>query len=221
MGLSLRLVSDSGQMLNVTSQMFPKSLAIDVVLIPPDDVLTICRKINAELRNQDKRGFPFDATHWPHITLLQQYIPTAKLPEIFHVLKSIASNTPPLTLQVTHIHSEVFEGLKISGFEIAQTKDMLRLGLSVTDALEPWIASGDEHSWYRDPGETIRLGSLRWLEQFRNKTFAKHHPHITLGVGPTPTFQNLPIDFTASRLAVCHLGNFNTCRKILKEGSLR
>lgn len=55
------------------------------------------------------------------------------------------------------------------------------------------------------PGsEEIRLGKEDFL------------PHITLGKG-TLDAKAGETSFTASRLALCHLGNHCTCRKVLGE----
>ncbi|MBI4426027.1 MAG: 2'-5' RNA ligase family protein [Candidatus Kerfeldbacteria bacterium] len=196
----------------------PKSLAIDVVLLPPEDVMAKCRELNARLWEETKQGFRFDDTHLPHITLVQQYIRSADQPAVMTAITSIANNTRPITFDITKISAETFEGLNIFGFELSNPANFQRLQNILLAKLEPFVATGDENGWYRDSGESIRTGSLKWVDEFRTKS--SHHPHMTLGVGPTPVL-NEPFSFTASRLAVCHLGNFNTCRKILQEWRLQ
>ncbi len=43
----------------------------------------------------------------------------------------------------------------------------------------------------------------------------KESPHITLGYGQAKPPFSFPVAFAAARLALCHLGNHCTCRKVL------
>jgi hypothetical protein len=57
--------------------------------------------------------------------------------------------------------------------------------------------------------------TLFWINgYFKNSSFENFKPHITTGFGKIDSVV-LPIYFNASKLAICHLGNFCTCRKIL------
>jgi len=197
-----------------------KSHAIDVVLLPPEEVMSLCHEMNSSLWSQTHDGFRFDETHLPHISLVQQYVQQAALRDIVSVITSTVAATQALSLSATHTGSATIDGgLTVSGLEFGTSPELLRLHQSLMTALEPFVSTGDETAWYRDLGEHIRPGSLRWLKNYRrpNRQF---HPHITLGVGPAPTL-NQPLRFTVDRLALCHLGNFNTCRKILDEWRLK
>jgi len=62
--------------------------------------------------------------------------------------------------------------------------------------------------------EVVESTSL-WIRNYREKSsFANFSPHITIGYG---VIENgpFPVEFAASVLALCHLGNHCTCRKIL------
>jgi len=197
------------------------SIAIDIVLLPPDKVMQICKKINAKLWSQTKIGFPFDDTHLPHISLMQQYVKTNQLVEVGNVIELIASKTKSLSLKITGIETEEFDGSNVSSFEITKSAEILKLHESLLQAMELYSTTGDQKSWYQDPGEIIVDAILDYTNSFREKySHDKFQPHITLGFGPTPIF-NQPLSFTASRLAICRLGNNDTCRKILKEWVLK
>lgn len=68
----------------------------------------------------------------------------------------------------------------------------------------------------------IRPGSIEWVRNYRDKhSHGAYHPHITISVGGVPNVNlDFPISFVATRLALCHLGNGNTCRKILAKFTL-
>jgi hypothetical protein len=63
--------------------------------------------------------------------------------------------------------------------------------------------------------------TLYWISNYANyyEDPSLFHPHITVGFGETCKFQ-LPIDFTASKIALCHLGNYCTCRKVILSSEL-
>ncbi len=60
----------------------------------------------------------------------------------------------------------------------------------------------------------------KWVREFAEaSSFGHYYPHITLGQAK-PQQQPYEQAFTASRLALCHLGRTCTCRKILAEAEL-
>jgi hypothetical protein len=63
--------------------------------------------------------------------------------------------------------------------------------------------------------------TLDWIRTYPRKAgYERFDPHITIGYGQGPSDLSLPIPFTASQLALCHLGNHCTCRKVLAGVSL-
>jgi hypothetical protein len=71
-----------------------------------------------------------------------------------------------------------------------------------------------------DHDETINPDCFHWINDVETSFGANNFkPHITVGdLAPEPSV--FPLLFTASRLAICQLGNYNTCRKILFETKL-
>lgn len=53
--------------------------AIDILVNPDENTLERARAVNARLRQSVPSGFELDATHLPHITILQRYVRTADL----------------------------------------------------------------------------------------------------------------------------------------------
>ena len=61
----------------------------------------------------------------------------------------------------------------------------------------------------------VAESTLLWIKNFSTESsFEKFFPHITIGFGATKAL-DLPIEFAPVRLAMCHLGNHCTCKKIL------
>ena len=69
--------------------------------------------------------------------------------------------------------------------------------------------------------ENVDESTLLWIKNFpENSSFKKYYPHITLGHGQLKNFP-FPHEFTVTKLALCHLGNHCTCRKILASAALK
>ncbi|MEM1137453.1 MAG: hypothetical protein AAGI07_16555, partial [Bacteroidota bacterium] len=66
-------------------------------------------------------------------------------------------------------------------------------------------------------GNGCNESSINWVNQYISKhSFSNFSPHITLGIGQFKG-KFIPKESIAKRLAVCHLGNYCTCREILFE----
>jgi len=63
--------------------------AIDIALEPDATMVQHARADNARLLKDFPEGFALDATHHPHITMLQQFVRTADLDKVYNVVKEI------------------------------------------------------------------------------------------------------------------------------------
>src|SRR5271157_8681 len=57
--------------------------AIDIALEPDDIMIQHAQAANARLLQDFPKGFALDATHHPHISMLQQFVRTADLDEVY------------------------------------------------------------------------------------------------------------------------------------------
>src|SRR5205809_1113023 len=65
-----------------------------------------------------------------------------------------------------------------------------------------------------------RVRDVLWVAGYRLKSsFGSYTPHITLGHGGEPPWIE-PFSFEATTAAVCHLGRFCTCRRVLRQWTL-
>ena len=72
--------------------------------------------------------------------------------------------------------------------------------------------------FFLDYDEKFSEVSKFWIENYRKNHSDpnNYHPHISLKCRKAE-YKNFPIKFTASKLAICHLGNYCSCRKILSS----
>lgn len=186
-------------------------IAIDVALLPPEEVIAKAKKVNGQLWEQTRKGFRFDETHLPHITLVQMFVNESDLPAVQETIDLLIPKLPSPIVTVAHINLYYGEPpLIISGWDIENDPALPRLHSSLLSALEAFSTAGSDRSYLLDSGETVREGVLEYTRTFRDQhSMDKYVPHITLGVGTTPEI-NKPFSFTITRLAVCQLGNFGT-----------
>ncbi|MFH0829410.1 MAG: 2'-5' RNA ligase family protein [Candidatus Kerfeldbacteria bacterium] len=199
------------------------SIAVDIVLLPPKDVMELCRSINLTLWQETKQGYRFDDTHIPHTSLFQCFIQPQHLNDLNEKLQHLVPKIPPFTFSITGIDIESLPGeISYSGFLLSLDDKLIQFQQAVDEVVHPFVTTGDASSFIADSDEKILQLSVDWVTGFRqhHPDGAHYQPHISLGVGKVKPLER-PIDFTASRFAVCHLGNFNTCRKILKEWVLK
>ena len=64
--------------------------------------------------------------------------------------------------------------------------------------------------------DAVAESTLEWVRNYPQKAgYESFSPHITLGYGQVQPAFPFPAVFTVARLALCHLGNHATCRKLL------
>jgi hypothetical protein len=101
---------------------------------------------------------------------------------------------------------------------IERTPALVRLHERLLDATAAFGAADGDGSAFVDGDARDR--DVRWVREFRRESsFARFRPHITLGHAAEPPFVE-PCDFVATRIAVCHLGRFCTCRRIIRAWEL-
>lgn len=192
-------------------------LAIDVVLLPTDEVMDIAIDLNK------KFGPVFELNKndcLPHITLFQFIVEKSNFEELKERLLKIASAFEPINLAGrTDVHAGAFLGVnQTSDFKFDNKGSIRKLHFQIITNLQELVTFDARGEDFFD--KNVRQRSLDWVKNFiENAAFEKYSPHITLGT-KTPVNPPVDIEFNASRLAICHLGDYNTCREVLFESRL-
>ncbi len=190
-------------------------LALDVAVLPPAACQPRLAELNAAL-DAPPHGFRFDDTHLPHVTLAQQFVPAERLDDIVASLARVVGCAAALRLRSTGLS----RGRTTSSLRLAPTVALAGLHAAVMDALLPFVAGPGDESAFLSDGEPPRAADLEWVTCFRNRAaHARYDPHITLGVGAAPG-EAAALDTVAERVALCHLGRYCTCRRLLAEWAL-
>jgi hypothetical protein len=205
--------------------------AIDVLLLPDQTMIGHAKAANARLRWNYPAGFALDATHHPHITLLQRYVRTDELDEVYAAVRSVLDKERPRgwQLEATGYYYLNFNNMGLAGIVIKPTPQLRRLQQEVIDAVAPYTAPDGTSAAYvttRDAPD-VNAPTLQYVKTFVPERNGKNfNPHVTVGVGQLDfvnKMKNAPFKkftFKVSGAAVYHLGNFGTAQKKLWEWKL-
>ena len=196
-------------------------LAVDVVLLPSDEMMNKAIKANRELLKQYTDKIVLDKENClPHISLSMGCIDEKDIAEIMRALRVIAGQCSLGQLSVIGIHTETNSaGEKVSAFQIERTEALQAFHAEVMQRLTPYFNYEVTSAMVLTP-PSAGESTLLWIKNYPEKSsFEKFFPHITIGYGEINDY-SFPIKFAVSKLALCHLGNHCTCRKILASVEL-
>ena len=194
-----------------------KLIAIDILLEPDQTMIDKARVLNARLRGNFPSGYELDATHAPHVTLLQRFVREKDFDAVTAALTKVLAAERPTQLQLTAkgIDYLIWADLAVTGYVVERTPQLMRLHQKVIDALAPFSVNGGTAAAF--VGEDANAETIGWVETFVPKSSgANYIPHVTLGVAPEAFVKQLkaepfePFTFKPVGVAVYHLGNFGT-----------
>ncbi len=196
--------------------------AVDVALLPSEAMMDRVIKVNAELVEKFSKKIVLNKENClPHISLAMGCVAERDIADIEKVLEGITKESSVGNLRVLGIATSANSaGEKVLVLAVEKTDELQSLHEKVTDKLTGYL-SYDVTSDMICGGEEIAESTLLWIKNYREKSsFANFSPHITIGYGEIVNGP-FPIEFAVSKLALCHLGNHCTCRKILASYEVR
>jgi 2'-5' RNA ligase len=201
-------------------------IAIDILLEPDAATQARARRVNAALRDDHAAGFAFDATHLPHVTLVQRYVYEHDLEPLSRAIGSIAAAHNPLamSLDVTGVRVRIDGQTGSASWRIADTPALQALAdACLAAAHEVAVAGGTAAAFVPDDdGTPIRDATIRYVERFAtDHAGARFSPHVTLGLAGATYLRALegagfePFAFSPAAIALYQLGNHGTARRCL------
>jgi 2'-5' RNA ligase len=191
--------------------------AIDVVLLPSEEMMDTAITINQELlkRGEPKKMVLNKTDCLPHISLLMGCVADTQLPQITQLLEEIASRYTVFHLQVAEVQQEGSSTV----LNMQKNSRLQNLHESMIEQFKPFLTYDAVAEMLYNPAEAGQ-SSIDYINSFlSNASYGNYSPHITVGSGAYQ-LSKLPMLFTAGTLAICHLGSHCTCRKILYEVQL-
>jgi len=208
----------------VMAQALPEIVAIDVLIEPGAPAVSAAQAMNARLRGANPAGYALDATHAPHITLVQRYVRRADLPKVEVAVAAVLAARRPRTMKLEargYTASDFGGGLLL--LDVARTPTLDRLAADVLAAVQPYaVTGGTAAAFVQDPAGPIQPGSVTWVENFAtNAAGARFAPHLTIGTAPIAFVRQIaaepftPFDFGVRAVSIYQLGNYGTAARKL------
>jgi 2'-5' RNA ligase superfamily len=206
--------------------------AIDILLEPDATMLRHAQANNARLLKVFPKGFALDEAHRPHITLIQRFVRTEALDQIYGAAEKILDGA-----DVTGTRLEAFKyyytpgpGVGVAGIVARPTPALLTLQQALIAAVAPFTAEtgpiGAFTEAHDDPGNDALL--IKYVSTFvPQQTGERFSPHVSTGVATRDYLDKMlaepfePFTFSPAGAAVYQLGPFGTAAKKLKEWNLK
>jgi hypothetical protein len=195
--------------------------AIDILLDPDATMIQHATAANARLLQNFPKGYTLGGAHAPHISVLQRYVKTASLDQVYAAADKVFANENPPSWKLTAFKYYYIpdNAIGLAGIVIKPTADLLRLQQALIDAVKPFEApTGTAAAFVTTPQDPDIVAPLiPYVAEFVPKHSGDHYaPHVTIGIGTTDFLNSIVAapfeDFTFSPVgaSVYHLGNYGT-----------
>lgn len=205
----------------------PPVTAIDILLDPDATMVAAAEAANADLRGNYPKGFSLDASHRPHITVVQSYVRTADLDKVYAAAGKV-------------LETEAYRGWKLTAFKyyylplgdiglagiVARpTSELMALQRALIAAVAPYaVKTGTAEAFVTTPADPeINQPTMDYVAAFASEASGdRYNPHVTTGIGTRVYLDALlakpfsEFTFFPASASVYQLGNFGTASRLLK-----
>jgi hypothetical protein len=206
--------------------------AIDILLEPDATMLKHSADNNARLLKVFPNGFALDATHTPHITMIQRYVRTADLDKVYAAAGRVlaAANVTTMKFEAFKYYYIPTGANGLAGICAKPTPELLKLQADLIAAVAPFtVETGDSSAFVTTPEDPIIDPALiGYVSVFVPKGSGENfNPHVTTGIAPKTYLDPMlaaafaPFTFSPAGAAVYQLGQFGTAAKRLKQLDLK
>jgi hypothetical protein len=202
-------------------------IAIDILLEPDQTMLDSAKVYNERMQNNysGPGSYSLDDLHTPHITVLQCFVKSADLENVYAAVLKLVKNENPVKYQLSSkgFYYYPTNGLGLAGITIDTTPALMRFQSKIIEALKPYIVVGTDAAFVQNTdGTPIAKGSDTYVNGFiPDHSGAKYNPHVTIGLAHEDFLNALiaapyhPFTFKCSSLSIYQLGDYGTARKKL------
>jgi 2'-5' RNA ligase superfamily len=206
--------------------------AIDIALEPDATMVEHAQAANARLLKAFPKGFALDATHHPHVSMLQQFVRTADLDKVYAAANKVLAKEKAADWKLKAIKYYYIPSppIGLAGIVVEPTADLLRLQRELIEAVTPFTEKSGTVAAFMstEGGRDIQPFLIKYVANFVTIAAGKKfNPHVTIGVAteaylnkmlaePFPAFT-----FSPAGASVYQLGTFGTARKELATLELK
>jgi membrane-associated phospholipid phosphatase len=207
-------------------------IAIDILLEPDATMLQHCEANNARLLGVFPKGFALDATHRPHITLIQRFVRTAALDQVYAAAGKIlaSANVTAMKLEAFKYYYAPAGAVGVAGICAKPTPEITKLQADIIAAVAPFtLETGPVGAFTASHDDAATDAALvGYVSTFVPKMSGENfNPHVSTGVAPKAYLDQMlaepfaPFTFSPAGAAVYQLGPFGTAAKKLKQLELK
>jgi hypothetical protein len=201
--------------------------AIDIALEPDVTMIQHTQADNARLLKVFPKGFALDATHHPHVSILQQFVRTADLHKVYAAANQVLIKEKPTgwKLKAFKYYYIPSPPIGLAGIVVEPTEDLLGLQQEVIDVVAPFTTKTGTTAAFvsTENGRDIQKFLISYVANFvQIAAGKKFNPHVTIGVGTITYLKKMlaePFEtftFSPAGASVYQLGSFGTARRELK-----
>jgi len=210
----------------------PDITAIDILLQPDATMLAHAAADNERLRKVYPQGFTFDAEHAPHITMLQCFVRTADLDQLYAAEEKVlsAANVNAMKLEAfKYYYAGADAGTGVAGICAKPTPEILKLQEEVIAAAKPFMQETATIASFTAPHESPATDAamIKYVSTFAQTMAGEHfNPHVSVGVATRDYLDQMVTEpfasftFSPAGAAVYQLGPYGTAAKKLKDWDL-
>lgn len=196
-----------------------EKIAIDIALIPPENILDMCIGLHNSCKNQRFQLWKNDFI--PHISLRLMWIYERDLDKVIEIVSQIDFTT--MSICLTWIGGRQKEKWYYNFINIDVDNNLIKLHQEITNKTLIYFKEADNSKMLVDWEKTwFDESAKRWINNFYTEhSFKKYNPHISLWCYDLDySHIHFPVSFECSRLCIFQIWNINTCRKLLWEKNL-
>lgn len=178
--------------------------AIDIVILPPDDIVDLMIAMDKRSESHDPIILNKE-NRLPHLSLLMGVMDDTN-DRVLKEIEKIASHTKSFELTLDRYQASS----KGNGLYCTKaSEDLLDLHKALIKDVDPLLTHDSSTEYFAD--EYVDNVYVDYVNTFvQNASFDNFNPHITTRIQKEPVTE-LPISFTAQTLAVFQLGQRCTC----------
>jgi len=206
--------------------------AIDILLEPDATMLRHAEANNARLLEVNPKTFALDAAHRPHITMLQAFVRTADLDQVYAAAGRViaGSNANDMRLEAFKYYYAPAGAVGVAGICAKPSPQILELQADIIAAVSPFMVERGPIAAFTashdDPA--MDAGMIEYVAAYVPKYAGQHfNPHVSTGAAPKEYLDKMlaePFEsfrFSPAGAAVYQLGPFGTAAKKLKGWDLK
>jgi len=219
-------------MKNDWKQVFPAPqtavTAIDILLEPDATMLRHAEANNARLLEVNPKGFALDAAHRPHITILQAFVRTADLDQVYAAAGKViaGADLSRMRLEAFKYYYAPAGADGVAGICAKPSPEILELQAGIVAAVGPFMVDHGPIGAFTAPhgDPALDAGLIEYVATYVPKFAGQHfNPHVSTGTAPKAYLDKMlaePFEaftFSPAGAAVYQLGPFGTAAMKLKE----